>query len=200
MVWAPDYVTAAELKSFLRITDSEDDAELALAITTASRAADRHCHRQFGNVASEEARKYTACWDRRRRRWVVELDDLHDSDDLTVETADGDAIDVYTLEPVNAAFTGKPYQRLVVDPDSAAKPTSETHGVTATSPNWGWAAVPVPVEQGTLLQASRFHARRFSPYGVAGSPEQGSELRLLARLDPDVAVSLGGFVRWWAAV
>ena len=201
MVWAPDYVTAAELKSFLRITDTADDAELALAITTASRAMDRHCHRQFGNVASSEARKYTACWDRRRRRWVVELDDLHDSASLTVENADGDAIDVYTLEPVNAAFKGKPYERLVVDPDSAAKPTSEAHGVTATSPNWGWAAVPVPVEQGTLLQASRFHARRFSPYGVAGSPEQGSELRLLAKLDPDVAVALGGgFVRWWAAV
>jgi hypothetical protein len=131
----------------------------------------------------------------------VELDDLHDSAALTVENEDGEAIDVYTLEPVNAAFKGKPYERLVVDPDSTAKPTSEAHGVTATSANWGWDAVPVPVEQATLLQASRFHARRFSPYGVAGSPEQGSELRLLAKLDPDVAVALGGgFVRWWAAV
>ena len=198
MAWAPDYVTAADLKSFLRITDTADDAELALAITAASRAVDRHCHRQFGKVASSEERTYTARWDRRRRRWVVELDDLHDSASLTVET-DAGAIDVYTLEPVNAAFKGKPYERLVVDPDSTVKPTLEEHGVTATSPNWGWDSVPVPVEQGTLLQASRFHARRFSPYGVAGSPEQGSELRLLARLDPDVAVAVGSVIRWWAA-
>jgi hypothetical protein len=58
------------------------------------------------------------------------------------------------------------------------------------------------VEQATLLQASRFHARRFSPYGVAGSPELGSELRLLAKLDADVelALSKAQLVRWWAAV
>jgi hypothetical protein len=55
---------------------------------------------------------------------------------------------------------------------------------------WGWTAVPVAVKQATLLQASRFFSRRHSPYGVAGSPELGSEIRLLARVDPDVGVSL----------
>jgi hypothetical protein len=198
MAWAPDYVTLAELKSYLRITDTADDAELALAITTASRAVDKHCHRQFGQTAATEERSYTAEYDRKLRRWVVTFDDLQDTDGLTVETADGDAIDVYTLEPVNAAFLGKPYERLVVEPESAAKPSADRHGVAITA-TWGWDAVPVPVEQATLLQASRLHARRFSPYGVAGSPDQGSELRLLATLDADVKVSLVGLTRWWVA-
>jgi len=68
-----------------------------------------------------------------------------------------------------------------------------------TANPWGWSAVPVPVKEATYLQASRFHSRRDSPYGIAGSPDQGSELRLLSRVDPDVAVSLSDFVRWWAA-
>jgi uncharacterized phiE125 gp8 family phage protein len=198
MAWKPDYVTLTELKSYLRITDTADDAELAIAITTASRAVDRHCHRQFGQVAAAEERQYTAYWDRRAACWVVTFDDLQDVTGLTV-TVEAGEVDEYTLEPVNAAAEGKPFTQLRVLVESAAKPTYETHGVTIDAV-WGWDAVPVPVEQATLLQASRFHSRRFSPYGVAGSPDQGSEMRLLAKVDPDVAVSLSDYVRWWAAV
>jgi hypothetical protein len=55
--------------------------------------------------------------------------------------------------------------------------------------------VPSAVKLATRLQASRFMARRDSPYGVAGSPDAGSEIRLLSRVDPDVAVALRGFSR-----
>jgi uncharacterized phiE125 gp8 family phage protein len=200
MVWAPDYVTAAELKSYLRIADTADDAELALAITTASRAIDGFCHRQFGQVAAAEERSYTAYWDRRARVWVIAFDDLQDITGLTV-TVEAGTVDAYTLEPVNAAQEGRPFTRLYVDPASVGKPTTQRNDVTIDAV-WGWDAVPAAVEQATLLQASRFHARRFSPYGVAGSPEQGSEMRLLAKLDPDVelALSRAKLIRWWGAV
>jgi uncharacterized phiE125 gp8 family phage protein len=200
MVWAPDYATLSEFKSFLRIPDTDDDAELALAITTASRAVDGFCHRQFGQVAAAEERSYTAYWDRRAGVWVITFDDLQDITGLTV-TVEAGAVDDYTLEPVNAAQQGRPFTGLRVGTDSTAKPTTERHGVTIDAV-WGWDAVPVPVEQATLLQASRFHARRFSPYGVAGSPEQGSEMRLLAKLDPDVELALARskMIRWWGAV
>jgi hypothetical protein len=45
---------------------------------------------------------------------------------------------------------------------------------------------PAPVKLACMLQASRLVKRRDSPFGVAGSPEFGSELRLLSKLDPDV--------------
>jgi hypothetical protein len=45
------------------------------------------------------------------------------------------------------------------------------------------------------IQAGRFSIRQESLYGVAGSPAAGSELRLLARVDPDVGVSLANYVR-----
>jgi hypothetical protein len=51
------------------------------------------------------------------------------------------------------------------------------------------AYVPAPVTAGALLQSCRIHARRQSPYGVAGSPE-GGIVRLLSRLDPDVELML----------
>jgi hypothetical protein len=197
MAWAPDYVTAAELKSYVRITDTDDDAELALAITAASRAVDRHTNRQFGLVAAPEERKYTACWDRRRRRWVVEIDDLMTTTGLVI-TTDAGEVDAYSLQPINAAEKGEPWTRIVVDPESAVAPTAAENGVTAEA-QWGWTTAPTTVDLATLLQASRFFTRRNAPFGIAGSPDVGSEMRLLARVDPDVAVTLGPFIRWWAA-
>lgn len=198
MAWAPDYATTAELRAYAtRSTSTVDDVELALAVTAASRAVDRHCNRQFGIVDTAEERLYTPTWDRRRRRWLIPIDDLMTQTGLAVEL-DGTALTEFTLEPRNAAAEGKPWTRIVVDDDSAVTPTGEEFEAAITA-LWGWAAVPDPVKQATLLQGSRFFARRESPFGIAGSPEQGSELRLLAKLDPDVATTLGPFVRWWAA-
>lgn len=59
--------------------------------------------------------------------------------------------------------------------------------------------MPAVVSSACLIQAARFFVRRDSSYGIAGSPELGNELRLLARLDPDVALLLTSVKRWWAA-
>lgn len=194
MAWAPDYVTDADLKAFMRIGDTVDDVEIALAIATASRAVDDHCNRQFGVVAVAEQRLYTARPDHERGWWVVGIDDLQTVTDLAVVITDVGTSTDFVKEPVNAAAKGRPWTRLAIDATSSVVPTGEPHEVAATG-RWGWTAVPTVVKQATLLQASRFMVRRDSPYGIAGSPDQGSELRLLARLDPDVAVSLRGLVR-----
>lgn len=60
-------------------------------------------------------------------------------------------------------------------------------------PRPGEAAVPEAVVNACLLQASRYWSRRSAPFGVAGSPELGNELRLLNKLDPDVEVLLGPY-------
>jgi hypothetical protein len=72
--------------------------------------------------------------------------------------------------------------------------------MTVTSDKWGWPTVPTPAKVATMLQTARLAARRDSPFGIAGSPSEGSELRLLATLDPDLKTSLTAFRRdWWAA-
>ncbi len=197
MAWAPAYITDVELKGFVRIDDVIDDVEVALAIEAASRAVDHAADpdgmRQFGKVDAPEERRYTARWRSRRRRWVVEIDDLMSTTGVVVSVPAG-TITAYKLTPVNAAPKRRPWTHLAVDPGSAVQPTGDEFEVAITA-SWGWTAVPGTVKSAVMLQASRFLARRDSPFGIAGSPDQGSELRLLARVDPDVAVQIASYVR-----
>lgn len=193
MALRPDYVTLAEFKAWLRIPldDVTDDDELGRHITSASRAVDTHCNRQFGLAPAPVA--YTATvWGRSITAAYPEsmaaIPDLMTAVGMTV-TADGSAVDSadWTLLPVNAEFEERPWTGIRV-----AGPRCAELVVTA---RWGWTDVPVAVKEATLLQASRFNIRRDSPFGIAGSPDNGSEMRLLARVDPDVAVSLADYVR-----
>lgn len=200
MAWAPDYCSVEELAAFLRIDDGADDTQLSLAIAAASRAVDRACGRQFGLLAAPEDRYYSARWNEHRQRWVVEIDDLMTLTGLTVSFDTDDdgtypgVVDNYQLKPVNAAANGRPWTELVVHPTSTVLPTDLIDGVEVQA-RFGWTAVPGAVTAATLLQASRVAARRDSPFGVAGSPQEGSEVRLLARLDPDVEVALRDYKR-----
>jgi len=190
VTWAPDYVTAQELKDYLRISDTADDVFVALWVTTVSRNVDDECGRQFGQVDTTEERVYSGVWDRHQAGYIYEIDDLPDVDDLLIIGADATEVTDYTLQPENALLRGRPYERLL---SSAAGP------LTISSPHWGWTAVPAAVKVGIFLQGARLAARRDSPFGVAGSPQQGSELRLLAQLDPDFRTSLKPLRRsWWA--
>jgi hypothetical protein len=193
MAWAPDYATTADLAAFVRIPDSDDDAQLALAATAASRAVDRATNRQFGKVDTAEERLYVPRPDYERGLWVVDVDDFQTVSNLSVEV-DGTAVTVFVKEPYNADKLGRPWTRLAFTADSEAKPSCAPHEVAVTAV-WGWTAVPTAVKEATLLQASRFFVRRNAPFGIAGSPDTGSEMRLLARVDPDVAVALGDYKR-----
>jgi hypothetical protein len=202
MPWAPDYVSADELAEQLRIGDDVDDVQLALAATAASRAVDGTTHRQFGLADTLEVREYTARWSRTRGAWLVPVDDLMDLTGFAVTVdLDGDGAHEATVDPAmvvklprNAAAKGRPYERLLIPAWSPVQPTG-VDGAVAVTARPGWTAVPDTVKQATLLQGARFAARRDAPFGVAGSPEAGSELRLLARVDPDVAVTLAGYRR-----
>jgi hypothetical protein len=193
MAWAPDYLDVVELADFVRVDDSVDNVQMEFAITAASRAIDDHCNRQFGKVDTAEERQYTARPDYERGLWVVDIDDLAVTTSLALDI-DSDAITDYTLEPVNAVAKGMVWTRLAVSDDSTVTPTGEANELAITAV-WGWTAVPTAVKQATLLQASRFLSRRDSPYGIAGSPDNGSEMRLLSRVDPDVGVALRKYRR-----
>lgn len=200
MAWAPDYVTATELKTYLRLSDADDDALVAQVITAASRAVDHHCNRQFGTAGG--ARYYRPLWDRQSSRWTVVIDDLTDDTGMAIAIdTEGDdtfagAVTLYTLLPRNAEANGRPWTQLAISHLSDVQPCRPTvEEVRVTVDAWGWTAVPTAVKEATMLQAARFYTRRDAPFGVAGSPDTGSELRLLARLDPDVAVSLRAYVR-----
>ncbi|HEY9338824.1 MAG TPA: phage gp6-like head-tail connector protein [Kribbella sp.] len=188
MTWRPDYITAAELAAYLNVTDSLDDAELVVWVTAASRAVDKRCNRQFGKLSTAAARTYRrpAVYDVVTGLWLVEIDDVQDVTGLTVGGV-AYASSGATLLPDNAPADGVPYERLGFT-DAPTVPV-------VVSAVWGWTAVPSQVVGAVKLQGARWNARRNSPLGIAGSPDQGSEMRLLARLDPDVSTTLTGLAR-----
>jgi hypothetical protein len=193
MAWAPDYITEDDLKEYARIGDDVDDVQVALAIASASRAVDAACRRQFGLVAAPELRTYYARPDYTSGYWVVDVDDFQTLTGLVVNVA-GDVNTTHTPGPANASQNSRPWTRIHFVEASEFAPSYTTDLISVTA-RWGWTAVPTPIAQATLLQASRLLLRRNAPFGVAGSPEMGNELRLLAKLDPDVAVLLKGYKR-----
>lgn len=186
------YASLNEFKTFIRIpvSDTVDDTLLQLALDSATSLIDQHCNRTFGTASTLSTRYFTSVWDRKLRRYTVEIDDLVDLTGIVV--ADG----TYTLYPRNAVLDGKAYSKLVFDSTATPSTTFEATVITA---KWGFHTVPVVVENACLLQASRIFKRRDAAFGIAGSPDMGSELRLLTKLDVDVQVLLQPFRRWWAA-
>lgn len=212
MTWKPDYVLPAELAAYLlpqgQSVATTDSTNIALCITAASRAIDKESNRQFGLTGSAVARVYT--WDGLyiEGRPAIEVDDLMTSVGLVlkVDTQNDQSYAVtlvlgtdFDMWPRNAAANGKPWTHIVLRRAPAQWYPRWTAGVQVTA-NWGWSAVPNEVKAACLIQAGRFFVRRNALYGIAGSPEVGSEMRLLDRLDPDVALIVGISKRWWGVM
>ena len=194
MPWKPDYITVAEFNAYGR-TDAQDDAETALQITAASRAIDDVCKRQFGQLATVQARVYRSAvwWDSELGLWMQDIDDVQDTTGMLVNGIALASAGVVLL-PDNAPQEGVPYTMLG---------WADTYGSTFPGPTlpmthtarWGWTAVPNQVKAVSRLQVNRFATRRDSPYGVTEAPEGGTAMRLQARLDPDLYVGLRGLAR-----
>jgi len=191
VVWRPDYLETVVLRDYLEIGVPDDDDFIARWITAVSRNIDLHCGRQFGKSDEPVTRSYRdPIWDRRRGRWVYTIDDVHDLDGMTVVDAGGDTVSGLEWEPENALADGVVYERVL---------TTTCDRLTLLSEHWGWPAVPASVEEGVLLFGARLAARRGAPFGTAGSPSDGSEIRLLAKLDPDMITTLKPYRRVWGA-
>ena len=203
MPWAPSYATTDELREFVRIDDAADDTVIEDALAGASRAIDYACDprpdhfRQFGRTDTPEPRCYTATvrgyGPAVRGQWVAETDDIATAVGLVVTVA-AVVVTGAVLLPRNAGQVDRPYTSISFAGSSSAAPSVLADDVMIEA-TWGWSAVPQVIHEACMLQASRLLARRDAPFGVAGSPETGSEVRLLARLDPDVEQLVRPYVR-----
>lgn len=179
------YATLQEVKNSLRITDNVDDALLEMHIESASREIDGSCERTFYNMGT--ATRYFTAQD----AYTVVIDDLQT---LTTLQTDPDGDGSYTitwgagdyqLEPLNGFSGGivQPYTKITVR-DTYLFPREEDEALVKITGVWGWASVPMPIKQATILMASRLYKRNDSPLGVAGFGEIG--VVRVSRLDPDV--------------
>lgn len=179
------YVLLADLKAFVGITDAVDDATLTRALAAAEAQIDTYTGRKFSADASPVVRYYTA-----QDPSTVLIDDVQTTTGLVVktdETGDGVFEKTWTIDtdfrlgPYNAAADSGPWNYLATV-GSKRWPTA-TRAVEVTA-KYGFTAVPAPIQQAALIQAAFLWKRKDAPFGIAGSAEYGSELRILASLDP----------------
>ena len=197
------YATLAELKAFVGIptADTADDTILTMALDAATTQVDQFADRTF--TAGVGTRYYTATDGGR-----LEVDPISTLTGLVVatdENGDGTYETTWTIntdfrmEPVNAAAAGDPWTRIIGLGTRQFPRLQYRPGVSVTA-SFGWpgGTAPAAVKNATLIQASRLFKRKDAPFGVAGSVEFGSEVRLLAKLDPDVESLLKPYRRnWW---
>jgi hypothetical protein len=191
-----DYITIAELKASLGITDSVDDTALTRALTFASRAVDKHCRRRFTLDGSATARTFKV------NDWrCLYVDDFSTLTGLIVATDDNGDGTFETTWTITTDYLAGPFNNLV-DGRALTKieavggrsfPRGLRPGVQITA-KWGWPAVPEEVKQATLLIAARLFRRKDSPSGVAGSGEFGV-VRVSRYEDPDACMLLADFIR-----
>jgi hypothetical protein len=203
-----DYCSLAELKAHLRVTDTADDAILAVDITTASRAIDQHTNRRFGLAPSATARVFTYRGEIEDGDQYLPLDDVQTSTGLVVKT---DTAGTYTyattlvlgtdfdMWPPDAPDNGRPWEGIVLRRTATDFP--EHRAAVQVTAQWGWTTVPSVVEIAALVTAARLFVLRDAPLGESGSPNLGNVSTATdIPLDPVVRVSLNSVIRWWGAV
>lgn len=183
------YASLSELKTFLGITASTDDARLELAIEAASRAIDAECARQF---YATTATRYFQPDDPRR---LTLDDDLLSVTALAIDRsglrdyATLSASD-YELDPEVA-----PYRTVWMAPGSTQAFPMGRRGVRIQGA-WGYCLAgdqPKAITGACLILATRYFKRKDAPFGVLGTPELGY-LRITAR-DPEVRALLQPYRR-----
>lgn len=201
------YATLSELKEFVGIPDADtaDDDALTLALDSATAQVDTYCDRTFTADSVATTRDYMISNTGR-----VDIDPVSTLTGLIVQTddnADGTYETTWTIgtdfriEPVNASSAGVPWDRLVALGTRWFPKNTYRPGVRVTA-KFGWpgGTVPAAVKLATLIQASRLFKRKDAPFGVAGSVEFGSEMRLLNEVDRDAQNLLRRYRRqWWVA-
>lgn len=198
MALGDSYATLAELKGRLGITDTAEDARIQEALDSVTTEINGMCGRQFNLAGTATARHY-----HRRDCHVVESADFATDVGLIVATdtaSDGTyattlSASDYLLEPLDGIVDeepGWPYRRIRLV-SGAQWPTS-TYGrppirVTA---KWGWAEVPTPVHEATLIWAEETYKLSSAPFGVAGMDQYGP---IRVRYNPVAAKKIMKFQR-----
>jgi hypothetical protein len=189
------YATRNQVKAALRIgtADTLDDDLIDNCVGAASRLIDGYCNRRFWQTGTAEARIFQA-----EDSFYCSIDDIAGTA-LTLKSstqADG-TFDLtwsrsdYQLEPLNGNLDGLTwsYDKIRAVGDYLFPTVNANYGEQAlvqVTAVFGWPAVPEPITQATIIQASRIFKRYDSPLGVAGFGDLGA-IRVSRFLDPDMA-------------
>jgi hypothetical protein len=190
MALGDPYATLAELKDYLKIPVDKTSLDEALgdALASATAEIERHTNRQFNKTTSATARVFEPT------SWRgADVDDFWTVSGLVVETDSGGVgtFDTtwtsadYELLPFNGIVNGQPgwpFNELrsvggLFFPKYGKQPFRRKAVLRVTA-QWGWDAVPAPVHQSCLIMAAETFRIKDAPFGVAGSDQFGTVLRV----------------------
>lgn len=196
-----NYCAASDVKAALAIgtADTTDDALIEEVIAAASRAIDDYAGQFFYQISDGTA-FFTASDYSTVNTHAIPIvsvgsiatdSDGNGSFDTSWTSAD------YNLLPANNVLTNgsaaKPYTQIVATPSgSNAFPAGLDRGVRVTG-HFGWAAVPTAVKLATIAQSAMLFEGRRAPFGVIGSTDQGTVMRMSARMHPEAVMLLEGY-------
>ncbi len=172
----PTYASMTELKSYLRITDTTDDAQLQDSLITAARWTEHHCGRKFYPDLVATARTYHPDTAR-----LTVVDDFWTITGLIIKTDEGDdgtfettwTTADYSLEPSNGIVSGElgwPFYRIIAVNRTFLCGRRPSLQATA---KWGWSQTPGPVKQANVYLAEENFKLKGSPFGVASFDQFG---------------------------
>lgn len=196
MALGADYITRQELKSYMGLEGTTDDALVDDAISSASREIERYCNRQFNDSGSVSARRYRAT-----RCDLIAVDDFWTDTGFILEIdVNGDgtswttvAATEYELTPLNRMVNGVEWVYWKIEMVGSTKlPVSRRACVRVTA-QWGWEELPSDVKQAVKMLASDTFQVKDSRMGVAGSDQFGTIVRV--RSNSLVEAKLKNFVR-----
>jgi hypothetical protein len=191
----PTYAGITDLKAYMGIGDTADDAKLQDALQSASRGIEHFCDRAFWPSLAATARTFHP-----RTSALAVVDDFWTATGLVVKTDAGDDATYettwtsaeYSLEPSNQIVAGElgwPYYRILAVGRSFPCGVRPSVQVTA---KWGWPSVPSPVKQACLVVAAETFKLKDSPFGVGGYSQFGI---IRVRDNPLAARMLGPYQR-----
>lgn len=176
------YVTVAELAARLNIGDSYEDAELTTALNAACAKVDDHCGRTFAQDAAVTIRTVRAV-----DQWRLVLDpgmDISTVTGLIVKTDDNDDGSFETTWTITTDFecessgygyngqSGWPFTQLTAVGSKTWPCWTNRRAVQITA-KFGWAEVPEPVKQATLIMGAELWKLKDAPFGIAGFGDFG---------------------------
>ena len=196
-----DYATTAQVKSFMRIADTDEDAHVANLVATASRLVDSHCGFTFDDAHGSATTRVFAA---HKFDDLMNVDPISSTTNLVIKTdSSGNgtfdqtwATSDYQLEPLNqrqGGLSDHPYHTIRAV-GSRWFPVSKEARVQVTA-KWGWTSgVPDAIRDATILICKYLHEERNTLSGFAFS-EDGGKAYTSGSMSPRIRSMLAPYRR-----
>lgn len=186
----PTYASLQNLKDWLKITDTNDDAEFQRALMAGTRQIERDCGRRFWTVNGTVQRIYRATHPE-----LLMVDDIATTTGLVVEVGRGSswtAVDLDSIDylPENAVADYRAIE--ILQRVIGVWPVFGATRVRVTAQP-GWLAVPEDIVMANIIKGARLARRKDSPEGIVGNSDFGP-LRV-SRYDADYDNLIAPYVK-----